>query len=149
MTEQTNIEASELTIDQKIDALANGVYENNRMIKLMLEASNNFLSSQRKPAGPSYPAGYPNHTQQQPVNDDFDNRFSDQSEYRGAEEDQRAGRTFTQMGNLAPSGTPDTQPPPHHPTPPPPGGMPPPAQEHTDGGERVMTPEEYREAHSE
>ena len=33
MTEQTD--TSTLTLDQKIDALANGVYENNRMIQLM------------------------------------------------------------------------------------------------------------------
>jgi len=147
MTEQT--EASTLTLDQKIDALANGVYENNRMIQLMLEALNNYLSSQRAPVGPSYPTGYPNHTQQAAPPNEFDNRFTEQSEYRGAEEDQRAGRTFTQMENLVPTGPPDTQPPPHHPTPPPPGGMPPPPEQYADGGERVMTPDEYREAHPE
>ena len=89
MTEQTD--TSTLTLDQKIDALANGVYENNRMIQLMLEAFNNYLNSQRAPVGPTYPTGYPNHAPQ-PVAD-FDNRFNEQSEYRGAEEDQRAGRT--------------------------------------------------------
>ena len=62
MTEETD--TSTLTLDQKIDALANGVYENNRMIQLMLEAFNNYLNSQRAPVGPSYPTGYPNHTQQ-------------------------------------------------------------------------------------
>ena len=145
MTEQTD--TSTLTLDQKIDALANGVYENNRMIQLMLEAFNNYLNSQRAPVGPTYPTGYPNHAPQ-PVAD-FDNRFNEQSEYRGAEEDQRAGRTFTQMENLVPPGPPDTQPPPHHPNPLPPGGMPSPPQQYTDGGERVMTPEEYRDAHPE
>ena len=145
MTEQTD--TSTLTLDQKIDALANGVYENNRMIQLMLEAFNNYLNSQLAPVGPTYPTGYPNHTPQ-PVAD-FDNRFNEQSEYRGAEEDQRAGRTFTQMENLVPPGPPDTQPPPHHPNPPPPGGMPSPPQQYADGGERVMTPEEYRDAHPE
>ena len=145
MTEQTD--TSTLTLDQKIDALANGVYENNRMIQLMLEAFNNYLNSHRAPVGPTYPTGYPNHAPQ-PVAD-FDNRFNEQSEYRGAEEDQRAGRTYTQMENLVPPGPPDTQPPPHHPNPPPPGGMPSPPQQYADGGERVMTPEEYRDAHPE
>jgi len=127
-----------------LDALMRCVYENNQMLNSLLEAVNRFLNPPN--SGVQYPAGYPN--QNQPASE-FDNRFTENKEYKGAEEDLRASRTYTQMGNLE-----QAPPPSHHPPPIPPGGMPPPpapseAVTTGVGGEVVMTPDEYRAAHGE
>ena len=149
MTESQQPTPPELTYDEKLDALMRCVYENNQMLNSLLETVNKYLNPSNP--GVSYPAGYPN--QDQPVSE-FDNRFTENMEYKGAEEDMRDNRTYTQMGNLE-----QPQPPPYlgGPTPPPPGGMPPvpPLSEPPEpmttgvGGETVMTPDEYREAHGE
>ncbi len=149
MTNDNQTEQNTLTYDEKLDALMRCVYENNQMLNSLLEAVNRFLNPPN--SGVQYPAGYPN--QNQPANE-FDNRFTENKEYKGAEEDLRASRTYTQMGNLE-----QPQPPPYlgGSTPPPPGGMPPvsPLSEPPEpmttglGGEVVMTPEEYRAAHGE
>lgn len=146
MTESQQPPQAELTYDEKLDGLMRCVAENNQMLNSLLEAVNKFLNP-REP-GVSYPAGYPNQDQDQPVNE-FNNRFNEDTEYKGAEEDLRDNRTYTHMGNLE-----QPQPPAHHPPPIPPGGMPP-LSEPTEpvttgvGGETVMTPAEYREAHGE
>ena len=144
MTESQQPTPPELTYDEKLDALMRCVYENNQMLNSLLEAVNKYLNPSNP--GVSYPAGYPN--QDQPTNE-FDNRFTENMEYKGAEEDLRDNRTYTHMGNLE-----QQQAPSHHPPPIPPGGMPPPSEptEPTTtgvGGETVMTPDEYREAHGE
>lgn len=144
MTDDNQAEQSTLTYDEKLDALMRCVYENNQMLNSLLEAVNKFLNPPN--SGVQYPAGYPN--QDQPANE-FDNRFTENKEYRGAEEDLRDSRTYTQMGNLE-----QAPPPTHHPPPIPPGGMPPPPAPSEAiatgvGGEVVMTPDEYRAAHGE
>ena len=110
----------------------------------MSQAVSKFLNPSN--TGVAYPAGYPN--QEQPVKE-FDNRFTENMEYKGAEEDMRDGRTYTHMGNLE-----QPQSPSHHPPPIAPGGMPGPSEPTEPmttgvGGEVVMTPAEYREAHGE
>lgn len=144
MTNDNQTEQNTLTYDEKLDALMRCVYENNQMLNSLLEAVNRFLNPPN--SGVQYPAGYPN--QNQPASE-FDNRFTENKEYKGAEEDLRASRTYTQMGNLE-----QAPPPAHHPPPIPPGGMPPPpapseAVTTGVGGEVVMTPDEYRAAHGE
>jgi hypothetical protein len=144
MTNDNQTEQNTLTYDEKLDALMRCVYENNQMLNSLLEAVNRFLNPPN--SGVQYPAGYPN--QNQPASE-FDNRFTENKEYKGAEEDLRASRTYTQMGNLE-----QAPPPSHHPPPIPPGGMPPPpapseAVTTGVGGEVVMTPDEYRAAHGE
>ena len=144
MTESQQPTAPELTYDEKLDALMRCVYENNQMLNSLLETVNKYLNPSKP--GVSYPAGYPN--QDQPTNE-FDNRFTENMEYKGAEEDMRDGRTYTHMGNLE-----QPQAPNHHPPPIPPGGMPAPSEPTVPmttgvGGEVVMTPAEYREAHGE
>jgi hypothetical protein len=144
MTKSQQPPAHELTYDEKLDALMRCVYENNQMLSSLLETVNKYLNP--SDPGVSYPAGYPNQGQNA---NEFDNRFTENMEYKGSEEDMRADRTYTQMGNLE-----QPQPPTHHPPPIPPGGMPPPSEPTEPmttgvGGEVVMTPDEYREAHGE
>tara|TARA_R110000765_G_scaffold68169_1_gene131805 strand:+ start:1372 stop:1821 length:450 start_codon:yes stop_codon:yes gene_type:complete len=149
MTESQQPPAPELTYDEKLDALMRCVYENNQILNSLLETVNKYLNPSNP--GISYPAGYPNPAAPSPDQSakEFDNRFTENMEYKGAEEDLRDGRTYTHMGNLE-----QPLPPTHHPPPIPPGGMPGPSiptEPMTTGvgGEVVMTPAEYREAHGE
>jgi len=159
MTEENN----ELTTDQKLEALMNGVYQNNQLLTRLvsgLDAIIPIISERltpQQPTGPSYPQGYPvqplqtwgGQPPQTPPNPqttptEFSNRFSEETEYTGVEEAYRGTRTYTHMGNVAQS---FGQPPPNQPPPenqPPPTGPPP-----NDSGERMMTPDEYRDAHPE
>ena len=156
MTEESKEEATELSTDQKLDALMNGVVANNDLLTRLvagLDAIVPVLSNlvtPQQPTGPTYPQGYPTQPPQTPPNPQtnptqFSNRFSEETEYTGAEEAYRSGRTYTHMGNVAQQfeQAQPNQPLPQQPTtdtqsPPP-----------NDAGERMMTPEEYRNAFPE
>ena len=160
MTEQSNEEVKELTTDQKIEVLMNGVYQNNQLLTRLvngLDAIIPIISERltpQQPAGPTYPQGYPVQPPQTPPNPlttpaQFNNRFSEETEYTGAEEASRSSRTYTHMGNVAQQfgqAPPDQPPPPQQQQPPPPQTQTPPPN---DAGERMMTPEEYRNAFPE
>lgn len=151
MTEENN----DLTIDQRLEALMNGVYQNNQLLTRLVSGLDAIIPivserlTPQQPTGPSYPQGYPVQPPQTPPNPqttakEFSNRFSEETEYTGAEEAYRSARTYTHIGNVAQS---FGQPPPNQPPPenqPPPTGPPP-----NDSGERMMTPDEYRAAHPE
>ncbi len=155
MTEESKEEVKELTTDQKMEALMNGVYQNNQLLTRLvngLDAIIPIISERltpQQPAGPTYPQGYPVQSPQTPPNPqttptEFSNRFTEETEYTGAEEASRSSRTYTHMGNVAQS---FGQPPPSQPPPQqqPQAQAPPP----NDSGERMMTPEEYRNAFPE
>ncbi len=155
MTEESKEEVKELTTDQKMEALMNGVYQNNQLLTRLvngLDAIIPIISERltpQQPAGPTYPQGYPVQPPQTPPNPqttptEFSNRFTEETEYTGAEEASRSSRTYTHMGNVAQS---FSQPPPSQPPPQqqPQAQAPPP----NDSGERMMTPEEYRNAFPE
>ena len=149
MTEESKEDVKELTTDQKMEALMNGVYQNNQLLTRLvngLDAIIPIISERltpQQPTGPSYPQGYPAQQPQTPPNPqttptEFSNRFSEETEYTGAEEASRSSRTYTHMGNVAQQ---FGQPPPNQQPP----QQPPP----NDSGERMMTPEEYRDAFPE
>ncbi len=155
MTEESKEEVKELTTDQKMEALMNGVYQNNQLLTRLvngLDAIIPIISERltpQQPAGPTYPQGYPVQPPQTPPNPqttptEFSNRFTEETEYTGVEEASRSSRTYTHMGNVAQS---FGQPPPSQPPPQqqPQAQAPPP----NDSGERMMTPEEYRNAFPE
>ena len=155
MTEENKEEIKELTTDQKMEALMNGVYQNNQLLTRLvngLDAIIPIISERltpQQPTGPTYPQGYPAQPPQAPPNPQttptqFSNRFTEDTEYTGAEEANRSSRTYTHMGNVAQS---FGQPPPNQPPPQqqPQAQAPPP----NDSGERMMTPEEYRNAFPE
>ena len=157
MTEESKEEVKELTTEQKLDALMNGVVANNDLLTRLVAGLDaivpvisNMLTPQQPPAGPPYPQGYPVQPPQTPPNPQttpaqFSNRFSEESEYMGAEEASRSSRSYTHMGNVAQQfgQAPANQPPPQQP--PPQSQAAPP----NDAGERMMTPEEYRNAFPE
>ena len=175
MTEETKEETQEesLSLEERVNRIGEIVFQNNRILNSMLEALN-----QRQPAtGPHYPAGYPNTAPTPPGTPPappappgapggtvplstaaptapaaYSNAYSEEREYIGAEEQQRTARTYTDMGNLMQPG-PET-------AGPPPTGAPQPqptVDERTvrqapaapDGGERLMTPDEYRNENAE
>ena len=155
MTEESKEEVTELSTDQKLDALMRGVYQNNQLLTRLvngLDAIIPIISEKltpRQPTGPTYPQGYPVQPPPTPPNPlttptEFTNRFSEQTEYMGAEEANRSGRTYTHMGNVAQqfeqpaANQPPAQQPPQEQAPP-----------SNDAGERMMTPEEYRNAFPE
>ena len=156
MTEESKEDTKELTTDQKMEALMNGVYQNNQLLTRLvngLDAIIPIISEKltpQQPSGPTYPQGYPVQPPQTPPDPlttptQFSNRFSEETEYTGAEEANRSSRTYTHMGNVAQQfgQPPANQPPPQQP--PPQAQAPPP----NDAGERMMTPEEYRNAFPE
>ena len=170
MTEETKEETKEesLSVEDRVNRIGEIVFENNRILNSMLEALN-----QRQPAtGPHYPAGYPNTTPAAPAAPvaatpggtvplstaaptapaAFSNTYSENREYIGAEEQHRTSRTYTDMGNLAPDRAQAAGPPP------PDVPQPPPTTDErtirqapapSDGAERVMTPDEYRNENPE
>ena len=168
MTEETKEETKEetLSVDDKIHRIGEIVFENNRILNSMLAALN-----QRPPAaGPPYPTGYPNapappapstpapggtvplSTAAPTAPAAFSNTYSEDREYIGAEEQHRTSRTYTDMGNLAPDRAQAAGPPPPDAPQPPPTTdertvRRPPAA--SDGAERIMTPDEYRNENPE
>ena len=157
MTEESKEDTKELTTDQKMEALMNGVYQNNQLLTRLvngLDAIIPIISEKltpQQPSGPTYPQGYPVQPPQTPPDPlttpaQFSNRFSEETEYTGAEEASRSSRTYTHMGNVVQQfgQAPPNQPPPQQ-QPPPQTQTPPP----NDAGERMMTPEEYRNAFPE
>ena len=152
MTEQTNTpteELEELPLDQKLAKLFSVVVDNNNMLKALMQVLDQFSRPASHPVGVPYQPGYPANAAPgtRPLND-FSNAYSEASEYSSPDEPYRSERTYTQMPTppQAQQGAP-----PHHPPPTPPGGMPPQQQSPPPsvGGERVMTPDEFREAHPE
>jgi len=175
MTEETKEEAQEesLSLEERVNRIGEIVFQNNRILNSMLEALN-----QRQPAtGPHYPAGYPNTTPTPPGTPPappappgapggtvplstaaptapaaYTNTYSEEREYIGAEEQQRTARTYTDMGNLMPDRAQSAGPPPPDVPQPQPT-----VDERTvrraptapDGGERLMTPDEYRNENPE
>lgn len=168
MTENTNAESPpnedetwhSATISEKIDVIADNVIANNDMLNSIIEAMNMLLPKLAPPpqnqAGVPYQAGYPQEAA--PKASEYSNQYNDQSEYSSPDESHRDSRTYAQ--NMAPvQGAFANQPPSHHPPPVPPGGMPPPHTQNTPTavprpltgpqGERIMTPEEYRNENPE
>ena len=159
MTE-TQKEEQPLTLEQKLDSLLEISLSNNEMLQALVNAVNSAMQEpqpqpQQSQQGMPYQPGYP------PPANEYGNVYADGREYSSADEIHRGPRTYNSIPDVnpphhpaapPPGGMPppqQQQPPPHHPNPPPPGGMPSPPQQYTDGGERVMTPEEYRDAHPE
>jgi len=152
MTEGTDPKTEELTLDQKIDTMFSVVVENNNMLKALLQALERFVQPPASPGIP-YQPGYPTNPNPptRPLNE-FANVYGEEQQYSSPDEPNRGDRTYTQMPTAQSMGQETQAPPSHHPTPPPPGGMPPqqqPPPPQTVSGERVMTPDEYREAHGE
>ena len=74
MTEESKEEVKELTTEQKLDALMNGVVANNDLLTRLVAGLDaivpvisNMLTPQQ-PSGPTYPQGYPVQPPQTPPN---------------------------------------------------------------------------------
>ena len=152
MTEQTETPSKELTLDQKLDTIFSVIVENNNMLKSLLQALEQLGKPTATPGVP-YQPGYPTNPEPatRPVNE-FANVYGEEQQYSSPDEPYRNERTYTQMPTPQNMGqqTQQQPAPSHHPPPIPPGGMPPQQEPPPSvGGERVMTPEQYREAHPE
>ena len=144
------------TVEEKLDTIAGIVVANHQMLTVLVNAVNAALQQEPVPQSPRqappeqtsrqappipYQPGYP------PPANQYQNVYGEEREYSSADEHHRGPRTYTDLPQQA-----EAQPP-HQPPPIPPGGMPAPPDASVPAvgpsGERVMTPDEYRDAHSE
>jgi hypothetical protein len=148
-SQQTPSEESQKpkTVEEKLDTIAGIVVANHQMLTALVDAVNSALQQEPVPQSPTqappipYQPGYP-----PPVNE-YQNVYGEEREYSSADEHHRGPRTYTDLPQQ------EEAQPLHHPPPIPPGGMPAPPAASVPAagpsGERVMTPEEYRDAHPE